>query len=195
MNVYQCRFGVDVEIVVGGCPETGVSEQSEHCARGSLNPARVPRYDDVHPNYYQIDDDRFFEGSLFYGVNRLCNLGVLEGTDCGENLFCPFDPVDGATFATWLVRVLGEDTGGPDGAVGRLVELGVAGRCADQFGGLCPGEGFTAGRNWPHLSPEPWICPNRNRPAFGMSMKTATTSSTSTACSPPESTRVAAGSA
>ena len=40
------------------------------------------------------------------GIDALDEFGVFEGTLCDERLFCPTRPVDRATMAVWLVRVL-----------------------------------------------------------------------------------------
>ena len=43
-------------------------------------------------------------------IERLHQLGILDGTQCAERLFCPGAPILRSTFAVWLVRVAdGED--------------------------------------------------------------------------------------
>ena len=42
-------------------------------------------------------------------IDALDDLGVLEGTECGDGLFCPREPVMRWVIAVWLVRVLGEE--------------------------------------------------------------------------------------
>ena len=43
-------------------------------------------------------------------IERMHQLGILDGTQCAERLFCPGDPILRSTFAVWLVRVAdGED--------------------------------------------------------------------------------------
>ena len=43
-------------------------------------------------------------------IMALAGRGVFNGTDCGPGRFCPDDPVDRATMAVWVVRILdGQD--------------------------------------------------------------------------------------
>jgi hypothetical protein len=42
-------------------------------------------------------------------INALSELGVFEGTECGEGEFCPQDPIKRWVMAVWLIRVLGGD--------------------------------------------------------------------------------------
>lgn len=42
-------------------------------------------------------------------IKALADMGVFEGTECGEGLFCPQDPVERWAMAVWLVRALGGD--------------------------------------------------------------------------------------
>jgi len=79
-------------------------------------------------------------GRVFNSINRLREIGVFQGAECGEKRFCPDDPVDRATFAVWLVRLLDEGSGGPAAAPRRLVELEIAEPCSDRPAALCPGE-------------------------------------------------------
>ena len=44
-------------------------------------------------------------------IEGLDRLGVFEGTECGEGLFCPQEPLQRWVMAVWMVRLLG--TGGP----------------------------------------------------------------------------------
>ena len=39
-------------------------------------------------------------------IDALAEMGILEGTECGEGLFCPGEPVSRWVMAVWLVRVL-----------------------------------------------------------------------------------------
>ena len=39
-------------------------------------------------------------------IGALSDLGVLDRTECGENLFCPDEPVERWVIAVWLVRML-----------------------------------------------------------------------------------------
>ena len=47
-------------------------------------------------------------------IGALADLGVLDRTECGENLFCPDEPIERWVMAVWLIRVLGGDMT-PDG--------------------------------------------------------------------------------
>ena len=78
-----------------GTSEPGESEASE-------------LYGDVEPSYWDEEEERP-AGRVYDAVNRLRGLGVFDDTDCGENKFCPDDPVDRKTFAVWLIRVLDGD--------------------------------------------------------------------------------------
>ncbi|MCY4369580.1 MAG: S-layer homology domain-containing protein [bacterium] len=40
-------------------------------------------------------------------IEALADLGVFTGTECGDGLFCPDQPVDRLVMAVWLIRVLG----------------------------------------------------------------------------------------
>ena len=142
LNTYRCRFNIDTEVVPGGCPadEPGQGPSQPTPGTGSTaSPVVADLYSDVEPDYYDEEQGRP-AGDVYDSVNRLRGLGILAGTDCGENKFCPDDPVDGKTLATWLVRVLGESSTGASEAASRLVELGVAAPCGRQPDALCPSE-------------------------------------------------------
>ncbi|MCY3540142.1 MAG: S-layer homology domain-containing protein [bacterium] len=47
-------------------------------------------------------------GSHAPAINALAELGVFDGTECGDDLFCPRQPIERRVMAVWLVRVLGE---------------------------------------------------------------------------------------
>ena len=42
-------------------------------------------------------------------INDLADRGVFEGTECGDGLFCPGDPIERWVMAVWLIRVLGNE--------------------------------------------------------------------------------------
>ena len=48
------------------------------------------------------------EGVHTPAIKALDALGVLEGTECAEGLFCPDDEMQRSTMAVWLVRALDE---------------------------------------------------------------------------------------
>ena len=86
-------------------------------------------------------------------IDALAARGVFDGTDCGDNLFCPDDPIDRATMAVWMVRILdGQDpprvsSRFPDvnvqlpapwaALIERMAELGVTQGCGDGTN-FCP---------------------------------------------------------
>ncbi len=93
-------------------------------------------------------------------VRALAAEGVFEGTECGQGLFCPEEPVRRSTMAVWLVRVLdGVDPVGsgsrfsdvdPDAwwapYVERLAVLGVTLGCATEPARYCPSDSVTRGQ-------------------------------------------------
>ena len=100
------------------------------------------------------------EGSVHASaVEALTAEGVFEGTECGEGLFCPGEPILRWEMAVWLVRVL--DDGAEPEAVGssrfsdvdagvwwapyveRFAELGVTRGCATGPLRYCPQEAVT----------------------------------------------------
>ena len=54
-------------------------------------------------------------------INALAELGVFEGTECGEGQFCPEDPIKRWVMAVWLIRVLGGDV--TAGGTSRFVDV------------------------------------------------------------------------
>lgn len=79
-------------------------------------------------------------------ISTLEDLGVLEGTACGEGMLCPDSPLKRETMAVWLVRVLDGSDPEPvqdtrfsdvDGShrwaahIERFAELGVTTGCGD----------------------------------------------------------------
>ena len=100
-------------------------------------------------------DDVASDAHYSAAVAALARDGVFDGTDC-DNGFCPDQPIDRATMAVWLVRIL-DDTE-PPAATGerftdvatdhphsahieRLAELKVTIGCAD--GTYCPNDPVT----------------------------------------------------
>ena len=100
-------------------------------------------------------------GSHKPAIDALNEMGLFEGTECGEREFCPSEPAKRWTVAVWLVRVL-------DGAeppevsesrfadvdddewwmphVERLAELGVTVGCRTEPLSFCPDETVTRAR-------------------------------------------------
>ena len=54
-------------------------------------------------------------------VAALEELGVFRGTECGDGLFCPGEPLLRWVMAVWLIRVLGEEL--PEGGRARFVDV------------------------------------------------------------------------
>ena len=99
------------------------------------------------------------EGGVHYDdIMALAYQGILVGTDCGDNLFCPDDPIDRKTMAVWVVRVLDEQDP-PAGSsrfpdvnrrlpafwppfIERMAELGVTQGCGDGTD-FCPDDAVT----------------------------------------------------
>ncbi len=46
-------------------------------------------------------------------IEALADLGVFTGTECGDGLFCPDQPVNRWVMAVWLIRVLGHEVKAP----------------------------------------------------------------------------------
>ena len=89
-------------------------------------------------------------------VTHLHARGLFAGTECDEG-FCPGDPIDRATMAVWLVRILDGsdpppvtaprfadvDASHPRAAfIERLADLGVTGGCGDGTN-FCPDRSVT----------------------------------------------------
>ena len=98
---------------------------------------------------FDDDDDWVHEPS----IDALAREGILDGTGCGENLFCPDHPVLRWVMAVWLVRALGEAEPGADRGVSfsdvdgeawwspfveRLAGLGVTRGCSADPPRFCP---------------------------------------------------------
>ena len=97
------------------------------------------------------------EGVHAPAVAALGGLGVFEGTECGEGLFCPGEPVLRWTMAVWLVRVLEESepqagssrfADVDDAAwwmpyVERFADLGITHGCATEPARFCPEDPVT----------------------------------------------------
>ena len=92
-------------------------------------------------------------------INRLAAAGVLDGTECGERLICPYEPLLRRVMAVWMTRVLdkapssGDDSGtrfadvDPDawwaGYVERIAELEVTKGCKTDPLRYCPDQPVT----------------------------------------------------
>ena len=91
-------------------------------------------------------------------IDALEREGILDGTECGEGLFCPEKPVLRWVMAVWLVRALSETRASVAAAtafsdvdpsvwwapyVERLVELGVTEGCSTEPLRFCPEQSVT----------------------------------------------------
>lgn len=102
-------------------------------------------------------------------IDALEGAGVLDGTECAPDSFCPADPIPRWVVAVWLVRVL--DDGGLPGAGGssfadvdgadwwapyveRLADLEVTKGCAADPLRFCPDD-RSRGHRWPRSSSVP----------------------------------------
>ena len=112
----------------------------------------------VGPEGFSDVDEGSVHGSA---VGVLAASGVFGGTECGEGLFCPDEPLRRSVMAVWLVRILdGADTtpvvsgvfSDVDYAEGyapfadRLSELGVTRGCATGPLRYCPDRSVTRGQ-------------------------------------------------
>ncbi len=89
-------------------------------------------------------------------IGALADAGVIEGTECAQNMFCPDEPFLRWTMAVWIVRSLGEQPSDTANGfsdvdsdvwwapyVQRLAELGVTQGCATNPLRYCPNEPVT----------------------------------------------------
>ena len=91
------------------------------------------------------DDGGFYEPA----IEALAEKGILEDTECGEELFCPDDEIERWVMAVWLVRVLEDDKHGEviPAILGcgprRMVDAlcGAAGRVGGDEGVRCGSRG------------------------------------------------------
>ena len=150
--------------LVGGSPVPGVSldvvaspeDGSWLSGGGSGVGAESPR------KVAQADGGAFADleraGVHRGAVEALAALGVFEGTECGEGLFCPRGAIQRWVMAVWLVRIL-DDGAAPAGGgtrfddvdpaewwapyVERLAELGVTKGCRTEPLSFCPSRAVT----------------------------------------------------
>ena len=86
-------------------------------------------------------------------INALAVEGILDGTECGEGLFCPQEPIRRWVAAVWLVRALGEAPSAASSGTGfgdvdydewwvpyveRLADLGISRGCGTVPLRFCP---------------------------------------------------------
>ncbi|MDE0169778.1 MAG: S-layer homology domain-containing protein [bacterium] len=91
-------------------------------------------------------------------INRLAAAGILEGTECGERLICPDEPLERWVMAVWMTRVLDQTPETTDAEtrfadvdpdawwvsyVERLADLGVTAGCKTDPLRYCPDKAVT----------------------------------------------------
>lgn len=124
-------------------------------ASGCVDPALNPETDSDSPSEKRYND---VAGSHRSAVHSLLGEGVLDESECGQNLFCPDNPIKRWMLAVWLVRIL-DDTEpeaisetrfadiDPDQwwapYVERLSELGITYGCAIDPARFCPDDHIT----------------------------------------------------
>lgn len=124
---------------------------SRKLSAGGPGGCRDPELGDLGIDEPGFDDVP--EGIHRPGIDALRNEGVLGGTECGPDLFCPGQPIKRWMMAVWLVRALDGADPAPitesrfadAGAdrwwmpyVERLAELGVTQGCATSPARFCP---------------------------------------------------------
>ena len=100
-------------------------------------------------DHFDDDDGSIYEPS----INRLAETGVLEGTECGDGLICPGEPLLRLVMAVWMTRVLDQAPPSPveetrfadvdpdawwASHVERLADLEVTAGCAREPLRYCP---------------------------------------------------------
>lgn len=101
------------------------------------------------------------DGEPHHGaIEALASLGTFVDTECGEDLFCPDDPIERWTMAVWTIRVLEEEPSDagessfPDvdsdewwaSYVERLYEVGITVGCETERLEYCPDQAVTRGQ-------------------------------------------------
>ena len=151
------RDGQTVSVTVAGAAfrtELGLKSSNITAIDGVAPPAVDPPDEPEEPSE-PADPDSFDDdgGTHEASIDRLAAMGVLEGTGCGERLFCPGEPLQRWVMAVWTVRV--RDPGFEPsnagtrfedvdpgawwaGYVERLAELEVTGGCASDPPRYCP---------------------------------------------------------
>ena len=122
------------------------------CVDPALEAGTFPASDTVH--------FRGVTGAHLTGVEWLAGEGVLAGTGCGSEHFCPHAPLERWALAVWLVRALGHTDlvpvsftrfGDLDAGrwwapyVERLADLGITRGCASEPVRYCPHATVTRG--------------------------------------------------
>ena len=88
---------VDVPLGSGSGPYSDVPDSGDRSAYIAFL-----RHFGVYNDWSNPDHVAFVDN-----ITRLRDLGIFDGTECGDENFCPFDPIDYQTFSVWLNRVLG----------------------------------------------------------------------------------------
>ena len=135
-------------------PVPGNGDDGEDPGEPPEEPVGEPVDEPFDPDSF--DDDG---GVHELSIDRLAAAGVLEGTECGERLICPEEPLLRWVMAVWMTRVLdlapapGDDAGtrfadvDPDAwwvsYVERLADSGVTKGCATDPLRYCPDQAVT----------------------------------------------------
>ena len=93
---------VDVPLGSGSGPYSDVPDSGDRAAYITFL-----RHFGVYNDWSNPDHVAFADN-----ITRLRELGVFDGSECGDGNFCPFDPIRRQTFSVWLNRVLGRGDGG-----------------------------------------------------------------------------------
>ncbi len=124
---------------------------SRKLSAGGPGGCRDPELGDLGVDEPGFDDVP--EGAHRAGIETLRNEGILAGTECGPDLFCPTQRIKRWMMAVWLVRALDGADPAPvtesrfaDASadrwwmpyVERLAELGVTSGCATSPARFCP---------------------------------------------------------
>ncbi len=111
----------------------------------------------VVADVFTDDDGGFYEPA----IEALAERGILEGTECGDGLFCPDDDTKRWVMAVWMVRALEDAEHDEVGSsrfsdvdagewwtpyVERLAELGVTKGCDVEQTRYCPDDPVTRGQ-------------------------------------------------
>ena len=101
------------------------------------------------------------EGVHKPAIDALADRGVFEGTLCGEEMFCPSEPISRSDMAVWLIRALGDDAAPATGTtrfadvdasewwapyVERLADLGITSGCRLEPLRYCPDVSVSRGQ-------------------------------------------------
>ena len=114
----------------------------------------------THPAQQDVFSD-VTEGVHKPAINILGEMGLFEGTLCGEGMFCPGEPIKRSDMAVWLIRALGDEELPAAGTtrfadvdadqwwapyVERLAELEITVGCSQEPLRYCPDTSVSRGQ-------------------------------------------------